>query len=165
MSARSLWARIAFGVAAAVVTFLAVPIPAPAPERTGSLVAAALGTTLGIVLFAALAQVRPALPKRVDVTGAQLCFLVGWAWVEEMLWRRLLLGGLAVIAGAALGLIVATALFALAHQEGRGTQVATGATFGAAYLTTGRLLAAFAAHAVYNILVAGSRRSTAEQLA
>jgi membrane protease YdiL (CAAX protease family) len=161
VSARALWARIAAGTTAAIVTLLAVPLPAPGPQRTGALVAAALGAALGILLFAALAGVRPALPSRATITPAQLSFIVGWAWVEEVLWRRLLLGALAAAAGVMVAFAAATLLFALAHREGKGTQVATGATFGIAYIGTGRLLAAFASHAVYNVLVAGSRTRAA----
>jgi membrane protease YdiL (CAAX protease family) len=157
MTARALWTRIAVGTAAAVVTALLVPVPSPAPERTGALAGFGVGALAGISLFAALAQTRPALPSRAGVTTAQLVFLIGWAWVEEALWRRLLLGALAATAGLAFAFVAATLLFALAHPEGRGAQVATGATFGIAYIGTGRLVAAFASHAVYNLLVAGSR--------
>lgn len=160
MSARSLWTRIATGVAAATITLIAVPVPAPGPERADMIAAAAGGVAAGALLFMALARVSPRLPTRASATGAQLSFLVVWAWVEEVLWRRLLLGGLTVVAGAAFGLVAATALFALAHRQGRGTQVVTGTTFGAAYLATGRLIAAVASHAAYNVLVAGSRGRT-----
>ena len=157
MTARSLWSRIALGVAAAATTSLALPLPAPGPERTGVPQAVVAGTLLGTLLFVALARARPRLPTRTALTPGQAGFLLGWAWVEETLWRRLLLGGVAAAAGALTGLLTATALFALAHREARWTQVATGAAFGLAYIATGRLAAAVASHAVYNVLVAGSR--------
>jgi membrane protease YdiL (CAAX protease family) len=157
VTARALWTRIVVGTGAAVATALLVPVPSPAPERTGALTGIAVGVLAGTVLFAALAQARPVLPTRAGLTAAQLVFLIGWSWVEEALWRRLLLGALAATVGLAIGFAAATVLFALAHREGRGAQIATGATFGVAYVATGRLVAAFASHAVYNLLVAGSR--------
>ena len=157
MSGRSLWARIAVGTTAALVTVLAVPVPAPTPARIEATSGVAGGAVLGVLLFVSLARARPRTPRSAHLTVAQLCFLLGWAWVEEVLWRRLLLGGVAMVAGAVVGLITATALFALAHPKGRPTQILTGTTFGAAYIGTGRLSAAVASHAVYNLLVAGSR--------
>jgi membrane protease YdiL (CAAX protease family) len=91
------------------------------------------------------------------LNGAQLGFLLGWAWVEEALWRRLLLGTLAVAVGTAAALAVTTILFALAHGRARWQQAVTGAVFGAVFLATGRLTAAFATHATYNLLVASRR--------
>lgn len=157
MSGRSLWLRIAIGTALALMTILTVPVPAPAPARIESAAATVIGFVLGVLLFAALARTRPRAPVGDRLSFGQLCFLLGWAWVEEVLWRRLLLGGVALVAGAAAGLVVATALFALAHPHGRATQIVTGTVFGAAYIGTGRLSAAVASHAVYNLLVAGTR--------
>ncbi len=157
MSRRSLWARIAAGAAAALGSVVLVPVPAPMGVRSPTIVAVALGTALGVLLFVSLAGTRPRLPLRAHLTVTQLLFVIGWAWVEEALWRRLLLGGVALAAGALAGLAVATALFALAHRQGRRSQVLTGAAFGSAYIATGRLGAAIASHVVYNLLVAGSR--------
>lgn len=157
MSRRSLWGRIAAGTSVAVVTVLVIPVPAPTSARFDAIWAVACGTGLGMLLFLSLARAWPRAPARTHLTVAQLCFLLGWACVEEVLWRRLLLGGVAVFAGATAGLITATALFALAHAHGRPTQFLTGAVFGGAYIGTGRLSAAVASHAVYNLLVAGSR--------
>lgn len=161
MSGRSLWARIVGTTLCAVATFLLVPVPAPLGVRTGTAVALAAGFGAGVVLFVLLSGSMPRLPGRADLTAAQLVFLLGWAWVEEALWRRLLLGGVALAAGALAGLAVATALFAVAHRHGKRTQVVTGAGFGSAYVATGRLGAAVATHVVYNLLVAVSRRSGA----
>lgn len=155
--ARSLWIRVTFGATAALVSVLAIPIPAPAPARLGAASALAVGTAVGTLLFVALARARPRLPRPDQLTATQFCFLIGWAGVEEALWRRLLLGGVAAIAGAVAGLITATILFASAHPGSRLTQVITGTAFGAAYLSTGRLGTAVASHAVYNLLVAGFR--------
>ena len=157
MSGRSLWLRVALGVTAAVVTAITAPAPAPTDPRLGAVPAVALGLPLGAGLFLALARARPRLPGGGQLTAAQLGFLLGWAWVEEMLWRRLLLSGIAVVAGVAIGFLAATALFAFAHPRGRASHLLTGATFGGAFVLTGRLGAAIASHAIYNLLVAGSR--------
>ncbi len=157
MSRRSLWGRIAAGTVVAVASVLLVPVPAPTGVRLHAVAAVALGAGLGVLLFVALAVSRPRSPGRAHLTTGQLLFLVGWAAVEEALWRRLLLGGVALAAGALTGLAVATALFALAHRQGRRTQIVTGGAFGTAYVATGRLGAAIATHVVYNLLVAGSR--------
>lgn len=157
MSGRSLWLRVSVGFAAAGATAMAAPAPAPTSARLGTIAAAALGVPLGALLYLVLSRARPHLPGAGELTQAQLTFLLGWAWVEEMLWRRLVLSGIALVGGATVGFLVATALFALAHPEGRRTHLLTGATFGGAFVATGRLAAAVASHAVYNLLVAGSR--------
>lgn len=157
MTGRSLWLGVSIGFAAAAATAIAAPAPPPTDPRLGTAAAAVLGVPLGILLFLALARTRPRLPGGGELTGAQLAFLLGWAWVEEMVWRRLLLAGFAVVGGVAVGLVVATVLFAFAHRRGRATHLFTGAAFGGAFVATGRLGAAVASHAVYNLLVAGSR--------
>lgn len=157
MTGRALWLGVAMGVAVAVATAVADPAPPPTDPRVGTAAAAALGVPLGILLFLALARARPRLPGGGELTGAQFAFLLGWAWVEEMVWRRLLLAGFAVVVGVALGLVATTAFFAFAHRRGRATHLFTGAAFGGAFVATGRLGAAVASHAVYNLLVAGSR--------
>jgi membrane protease YdiL (CAAX protease family) len=157
MTGRSLWPGVAIGVALATATAIAAPAPAPTDPRVGTAAAAVLGGSLGILLFLALARARPSLPRGDELTSAQLIFLLGWAWVEETVWRRLLLASFAVVGGVAIGLVVATALFAFAHRRGRATHLLTGAAFGGAFVATGRLGAAVASHAVYNLLVAGSR--------
>lgn len=159
MTGRSLWTRVAGGAVVALLSVLLVPVPPPTAAQIHPMVGVAVGAVLGVMLFVFLAGDRPHLPRRDQLTAAQALFLLGWAWVEEVLWRRLLLGGLAIATGAAVGLVAATALFALAHPQGRPTQIATGATFGSAYVVTGRLGAAIASHVVYNLLVAGSRRA------
>lgn len=161
MSSRSLWTRVVAGAAGAAATVLLVPVPAPLGVRTGAFVAVAAGAGAGALLYIVLTCSLPRLPGRSSLTPTQLVFVLAWAWVEEALWRRLLLGGVALAAGTLAGLVVATLLFALAHGHGRRAQVVTGAGFGSAYIATGRLGAAVASHVVYNLLVAGSRRSGA----
>lgn len=141
----------------AAATAVAAPAPAPTDPRLGALPAAALGVALGAALFLVLAGTPTRLPRDGQLTAVQAGFLLGWAWVEEMVWRRLLLSSVSVVAGVALGFLAATALFALAHPHGRGTHLVTGATFGGAFVATGRLGAAIASHVTYNLLVAGSQ--------
>jgi membrane protease YdiL (CAAX protease family) len=157
MSGRSLWLRVGTAVAAAVATMILAPAPAPTSARVDTVTAVVLGMPLGAFAFLALARVPPRLPRRGELTRAQLAFLLGWAWVEEVLWRRLLLATVAVVAGVIAGLIATTALFAIAHSRGRAAHLLTGTAFGGAFVATGRLGAAVASHAVYNLLVAGSR--------
>jgi len=157
MSGRSLWLRVSIGLTVAGVTALAAPVPPPTDPRVGTGTAALLGVPLGVLLFCLLARARPRLPRSGELTRAQFGFLLAWAWVEEMVWRRLLLAAVALVAGLAIGLVAATALFAFAHAGGRASHLLTGAAFGTAFVATGRLAAAVATHAVYNVLVAGSR--------
>lgn len=158
MTPRGLWLRIATGALAAGGTALLVPLPPPSPARASDVVAVVGGLASGVLLYLALARERPRRPL---LTGAQLSFLLAWAVVEELLWRRLLLGALALVVGAATALVVSTTLFALAHRPAWRPQLATGAVFGSVYLATGRLLAAVSSHVAYNLLVAGGRRRRA----
>jgi len=73
--------------------------------------------------------------------------------VEEILWRRLVLGGVASHAGWPAGLVTSTIAFAVTHRVGKSSHLVTGCAFGAAYLATGRLLAAIVMHATYNLLL------------
>ena len=157
MSPLSFWVRIAIGTAIAVGSVVLVPIPAPATTRLSIPVGVAIGAVLGGALFVALTRQAPRLPGRCQLTRAQLSFLLAWSCVEELLWRRLLLGGLALFAGSAVGLVVTTALFTASHPHSRLTHGATGTVFGGAYVATGRLAAAIASHVAYNLFVAGSR--------
>lgn len=155
MTPRGLWLRIAVGAFAALGAALLVPLPPPSSERAGSVAALVVGFCSGAALYVALARERP---RRPGLTRAQLCFLLAWSVVEELLWRRLLLGGLALVLGAASALVFSSVLFALAHRPAWRPHLATGAVFGSAYLATGRLLAAVSSHMTYNLLAAGSPR-------
>ena len=123
--------------------------------------ALALGVLAGGAAFVALARRRvaassfAALPReRLLARGA---VLIAKSAEEEAIWRALVLGALVHPLGAAGALAVSTVLFAAAHVGRLGRRawwhLATGATFGLAYLATGRLIAAIAAHGTYNILV------------
>jgi len=76
---------------------------------------------------------------------------------EEAIWRGIVLGLLLPPLGPLGALASSSALFAGAHVRRLGRRawahLATGSTFGLAYLATGRILAAMAAHSTYNVLV------------
>jgi ABC-2 type transport system ATP-binding protein len=76
---------------------------------------------------------------------------------EEAVWRGLVLGSLVAPLGPLGALVSSSALFGAAHVRRLGrrawTHVATGSLFGFAYLVSGRIAAAMAAHSTYNILV------------
>jgi membrane protease YdiL (CAAX protease family) len=117
-----------------------------------------VGPLTGAALFVLLAggrlpQVR--LPLRRALAVRWISLGVG-AGLEELVWRGLVLGGLAAAVGAAPGLALSSAGFALWHRPALGrlcaVHVVTGAGFGCAFLAGG-LAAAMLAHGVYNVLV------------
>jgi membrane protease YdiL (CAAX protease family) len=152
----------------AVWTVVAVAAAAAAPPLEpldGSLArpgeALAAGVVVGVGLFATLARrpfptaalgrvPRPRLAARSTILAVKSA-------EEEALWRGVVLGGLAVVVGRTWALAASSVLFAAAHvprQRSRAVvQLATGSAFGVVYVTTGRLLAAIAAHTAYNVLV------------
>lgn len=154
MTATGLWLRLSAGSAAALGSIVLIPIPAP--TGSASVGAAVLvGGLGGIVLFSTLARTRPRARlegwSRRDSTRSS--FFVLWAGVEETLWRRLTLGGVALHAGWLVGLITATVGFAVTHRLEKLSHLVTGFAFGAIYLVTGQLLASIVMHAVYNVLL------------
>ena len=86
---------------------------------------------------------------------------------EEAVWRALVLGILVGPLGRLGALASSTVLFTCAHagrQRGAArAHLVTGSAFGVAYLVTARLVAAVAAHAVYNVL-AGAGSLTREHM-
>jgi ABC-2 type transport system ATP-binding protein len=142
------------------IAAIALAPPVEAVVRAGS-AAPALGAVVGLLLFAVLARrrVSPAavlrLPRRRLL--ARTLLLTTKSAQEEAVWRGLLLGALAGPLGRLGALAASSAFFALAHIPGQGRRGAlhavTGAAFGGVYLATGRLDAAIAAHAVYNVSV------------
>jgi len=161
MTRPAIWRRTAW-CAMAVVGGLLGPAVCPLdPTLHPVSVALALGVLAGGAAFVALARRRvaassfAALPReRLLARGA---VLIAKSAEEEAIWRTLVLGAFVHPLGAAGALAVSTVLFAAAHVGRLGRRawwhLATGATFGFAYLATGRLIAAIAAHGTYNILV------------
>ena len=156
MTPRGLWLRLGSGIGGAAAALALVDVPPPAEPTVSLLAAVCLGLAAGLVLFAALAQQVPPLPtpKPAGRWLIRLSFVVVWAAVEEIFWRWLALGLVAAAAGWPLALAGSSIAFAVVHRVGKASQLATGATFGVVYLATGRLLAAVAAHATYNLVLA-----------
>ena len=156
MTAAGLWSRIAVGATLAIVLPFALDVPPPTQLRVSPALAVTLGLGIGIGLYSVGAWRRPVAVSPLGL--AQTAFIVGWATIEEVLWRWLLLGGLALRIDLAVAFVAATGCFALSHARGRRSQLVTGAAFGGLYLLTGTLLAPVSAHIAYNLLVAGSLR-------
>ena len=156
MTPRGLWLRVSVGIGGAVTVLALVEVPRPTDATISPLAAMCLGLVCGLMLFAELAQQVPPLPtpRPAGRWLIRLTFLVSWAAVEEILWRWLALGIVAAAAGWPFGLAVSSVGFAAVHRVGKASQLATGTTFGAVYLATGRLLAAVVAHATYNLVLA-----------
>lgn len=156
MTPRGLWLRVGAGIGGAAAALALVEVPPPTAATVSLPAAMCLGLAAGIVLFAALAQQVPPLPtpRPAGRWLIRLSFVVVWAAVEEIFWRWLALGLVAAAAGWPLALVGSSIAFAAVHRAGKASQLATGATFGVVYLATGRLLAAVAAHATYNLVLA-----------
>ena len=152
----ALWTAVA--LAAAVVAPPIEPLDGTPAGPGGALAA---GVAVGVALFASLAR-RPfpaAALGRVPCRrlAARSTILAVKSAQEEALWRGVVLGSLAVVVGRAGALVASSILFAAAHVRRQrawaAVQLATGSAFGLVYVTTGRLLAAIAAHTTYNVLV------------
>ena len=151
-----LWAVVA--LAAALVAPPLEPLD-DTLARPGEALAA--GVVVGVGAFAFLAR-RPFPLEAVGRASrprlaARSAILAVKSAQEEALWRGVVLGSLAVVIGRAGALAASSVLFAAAHvprQRSRAVvHLATGSGFGLVYVTTGRLLAAIAAHTAYNLLV------------
>ena len=123
--------------------------------------AIALGGVAGGSVFLLLARrsiaasALSALPRKRLL--ARSAVLTAKSAEEEAIWRGIVLGLLVPPLGPLGALASSSALFAGAHVRRLGRRawahLATGSTFGLAYLATGRILAAMAAHSTYNALV------------
>jgi membrane protease YdiL (CAAX protease family) len=160
VTATRLWLRLGAGTTVAAVTTVLIPIPAPTRGFAAG-PATLVGCLAGAALFGLLAQTLP--PVRVTAwtrrDTTRTSFFLLWAWVEETVWRRLALGGLALQAGWPIALVGSSLAFAATHRFGRPSHVATGLAFGSVYLVSGTLLAPVAMHAVYNALLDRAIRS------
>ncbi len=150
MTAARLWSGLlaTWGAAAASLAIARPRGPVVLPSAAA---AAAAGAVVGSALFVALSASAPRRCPR-----AQLALLIVLtAGAEEIVWRRFLLDGLGTRAGPVPALLLTTLLFGFAHRHGRRLHALTGACFGALYLLGG-LPAAWAAHAAYDIALAGA---------
>jgi membrane protease YdiL (CAAX protease family) len=117
------------------------------------------GPLCGAALFVALAGGRvprewpPARPRALAVRWLSLGLM---AALEELVWRGLILAGLALAFGSSGALLASSAWFATWHAAALGRRCvvhfATGLGFGGLFLVGG-LGAAMLAHATYNLLV------------
>ena len=150
------WSGVALGAA-----LVAPPVPAIDPSTRPLGEALVVGCLAGAAVFAVLSRRRiPATglrtvgPRRVLARSVVLCVQSA---KEEAIWRGLGLGLLLASIGRIGALALTSALFAGAHVAGQGRRavahLATGSMFGGAYLVTGRLGSAIAAHGTYNVLV------------
>ena len=140
--------------ATALAAALAVGLPAFRPAL-GDRVSVLIGPAVGVVLFLGLAGGAP--PRRLRApTIPRAAWLAASAAFEELAWRAVALAAFATWMGVWPALAVTSVGFAAAHlvRLGRRARVhlLTGAGFGAAFVCAG-LVAAIAAHWVYNLLV------------
>ena len=159
--ATRLWVSFAVAVLGAVVLLVSVPIDPPRSPIPWQLALPA-GLLGGLTLFALLAwrslPVRGPERSRLALFTAKGVYVSTTSATEEVLWRWLLLGGLADAIGLTAALGLTTLSFAFAHElRVRSLPFAihlvTGASFGGIYVVTGSLTAAILAHATYNLLI------------
>jgi membrane protease YdiL (CAAX protease family) len=152
-----LWAALAveLGAALAAVACGLVRLePSPIAVAVGAVTAAALFRVLGSKWPAHAAVPRQRLPLLAAKSGVLVAKSAG----EEVLWRGLVLGGLAGVVGLAPAFAASTGGFALAHarplgRRGITVHLATGAAFAGVCVAVS-LAAAVTAHCAYNVLVA-----------
>lgn len=155
MTPAGLWLRLTAGVSAAAGSILLIQVESPALLSVPAAPAVLVGVLGGVVLFSSLARARPVV-RRFPLSRRRLnrsSFFLLWATVEEALWRRLVLGTLALHGGWVVALVGSSIGFAVSHRVGWTGHLVTGLGFGSIYLATGQLAAAVAMHAVYNLLL------------
>jgi membrane protease YdiL (CAAX protease family) len=153
------WARTA-GELTLAATLAATASPSsPGPARVALLPSLLLGATAGVGLVVLLARRLPPSPRiaraRLRLVALKASVIALGSCAEEILWRWCAIGALAPAIGVLPAYAASTIGFALAHpgRHARRTHFLTGAFFGAVYLTTGRIVAAVAAHLAYNVTV------------
>lgn len=158
MSAPSLWARLAATWIAAGAVLLLVAAPTVTEPEWRPSLAAAAGAAAGLVLFLALGGRARAFAWPRPTTAVVLVVTAG---AEEVIWRWFALAELAARSDTLAALATTTIAFALAHGRSASHHLLTGAAFGALFLVTGSLAAAWSAHATYNLSVAAGRARAA----
>jgi len=141
----------AYAIAAAALLTLG-GIAGPRP-RIAAPAAIALGIATAVLLYTSLARGRARPQARLLPAAAGGVF-------EEVVWRWGALAGTAPFLGWPAAYAASTVGFAGRHARGRAAlpYLVLGTSFGGVFLATGRLEAAVAAHAAYNLLALGSRR-------
>ena len=143
--------QAAYALAACLLLAFA-HISAP-PARVGDGLAVAAGIGVAIALYAAFARGSERPPRRLLVPAA------AGAASEEIVWRWGVLAGTAPVLGWTGALALSSVGFAGRHtRTATGAYLVLGGAFGGVFLATGRLAAAIAAHAGYNLLVLLWRR-------
>jgi membrane protease YdiL (CAAX protease family) len=140
----------------------ALAIVAGVLVQTGALAVLTLMSSLGAAPQTSNAQPLMELAQSAPWLTAILV-VVAAPLAEELLFRHVLLRRFALAGRAGLGLLLTSLLFSLMHEPfpdgspvlawlaGLGLYVGMGIAFGLVYLRTGRLGAAFLAHAVCNL--------------
>jgi ABC-2 type transport system ATP-binding protein len=143
---------------AAALAFVRVDPPLMRLDALPALLASVVAAGLLFALLSGQAPWRGRPPfRRAGPVGVKAAYTTITSAAEEVLWRWLVLGGLAPVVGLAPAFLGATVGFALTHGTRRrdvvAVHLATGAVFGGVYVVTGRIEAAILAHALYNWLV------------
>jgi len=143
--------QAAYAVAAGLILVFA-RISAP-HAHTGDGPAVLAGLGVAVVLYLALARGAERPSRRLVVPAA------AGAASEEIVWRWGVLAGTAPLLGWMGAFALSTAAFAGRHtRTATGAYILLGGAFGGVFLATGRLAAAIAAHAGYNVLALLWRR-------
>ena len=136
---RTAWALLALMTCTWVVLLLVLSPPHP-DRRVPVPAAVAVGLAAGVLASAAVLRRDHVAGRAAELAGrafrlpkARLAILGLAAVNEELLWRRLVLGGI-LPSGALAALAVSTLGFALAHRARPALHLGTGATFGGLYL-------------------------------
>jgi len=161
VSRKALLLRIGVSWAAAGV-LLAAARPPEVGHSWPLTLAAGVGLVAGAALYTTLAR-RPPRPTALPPVLA-LVLVVG-AGAEEVLWRWFALCELASRIGVVLAIGLTSVTFAGVHRNRNLGHVLAGGVFGAVFVVGGTVVAAWAAHAAYNLLVAGSARARVPSLA
>jgi ABC-2 type transport system ATP-binding protein len=158
VTAARLAAWIAVAAWASVVAPSVRPLDPTARPLADAITVGCLAGMCGFLLLARrpiAASAFSALPRARLL--ARSAVLTAKSAEEEAVWRGLVLGSLVAPLGPGGALASSSALFAAAHVGRLGRRafahVVTGSLFGLAYLVTGRIVAAIAAHSTYNVLV------------
>jgi membrane protease YdiL (CAAX protease family) len=149
---------VSAAAAAAALAFVAVDPPLTRLDALPSVLASVGVACLLFMLLSQQVRLWTRPPRqRVPPLALKAAYVTITSAVEEIVWRWLVLGGLAPVVGLVPAFLVSTVGFAIAHGVRRtdvvAVHLATGAAFGTVYVVTGHIEAAILAHAVYNWLV------------
>jgi ABC-2 type transport system ATP-binding protein len=149
---------ISAGGSVAALAFVHIHPPLTQLDALPALLGSVAAAGLLFALLSGQAPWRGRPPFRcAGSLGVKAAYTSITSTAEEVLWRWLVLGGLAPFVGLVPAFLAATAGFALMHGTRRRdvlvVHLATGAVFGGVYVLTGRIEAAILAHALYNWLV------------